>query len=509
MLNVAHEHRGDGTGSSKPPAARARRWLLFPPLALAAVVYYPVTGAYFFSDDFLNLYHIVNRPLLEYLVTPNGGHVLVTRNAIFFLMTKLFGTEPEPYYWSALLTHLLNVALLFLVIERFTASAFLASFGAALWAISPSVEGTIGWYSVYGHALVAAALLIILHQAAGCLARAQAPGRSQRILWYGLALGAATSFGTGTSIALVLPVALWLLGLPSTRRRSIPLLTLVVTVPALYAFLMWVYEAMAQTQVFGPRQTLLLLSHWETIPRYLGHLIALGFTRLLFGFAFGPSLSMSLWYGLLAGLIVGFVLALRKAPRPSSRALLACLVLLLGCYGSVAAGRSYYLSTVAPEFLTLLTRYHYVGELLLCLILCLVLHGLWPTPPRWLGRALLASWYGLAFGAWLRWGTPIDLHEKARHDTHQALASIRAAIEAKAPGEAVYIDNRPFASLPIPSIWFPGWAAVFTIFYPDNTVEGRRVYFVERGPGARARMADGRRTAPLLAAPPDAGTKDK
>jgi hypothetical protein len=510
VSNVALDRSSAGIPTPASQAAWARRWLVLPPLVLAAVVYYPVTGAYFFADDFLNLYHIANRPLVEYLVTPNGGHILVTRNAIFFLTAKLFGAQPAPYYWSALLTHLLNVWLLYRLVRLLTGRPALASFGACLWGISPSVEGTIGWYSVYGHALVAVALLIILHQAVERAAQGTPPSLGTRVVWYGLALGAATSFGTGTGIALVLPAALWLLGFPSTRRRrAVPLLTLVVTVPVLYALLMWAYETLAQTQVFGLRHTQLLLAHWETIPRYLGHFIALGFTRLVLGFAFRPSLPMSVWYGLSAGLLVVVLLALRTAPRRMSRPLLACVVLLLGCYGTVAAGRSYYLSTLSPEFLVLLSRYHYVGELLLCLILCLALHSLLPSPPRWAGRALLAAWYGLAFGAWLRWAPAIDQHEQARNDTREALTAIRAAIEARAPGETVYIDNRRFESLPLPALWFPGWAAVFTIFHPDNSVEGRRVYFVERRPAVRARMADGRRTAALVVAPAEAGKRDK
>ena len=51
-------------------------------LGLTALVYHPLLYNYFWSDDFLNLYHIVNISLPEYLLTPHGGHMLVTRNAM-------------------------------------------------------------------------------------------------------------------------------------------------------------------------------------------------------------------------------------------------------------------------------------------------------------------------------------------------------------------------------------------------------------------------------------------
>jgi hypothetical protein len=48
---------------------------------------------------------------------------------------------------------------------------------------------------------------------------------------------------------------------------------------------------------------------------------------------------------------------------------------------------------------------------------------------------------------------------------------------------------------------FPGWAAAFVIFFPDDTVEGRRVHFVVSTPEELAAARDGRRMADLLVAP--------
>ena len=48
---------------------------------------------------------------------------------------------------------------------------------------------------------------------------------------------------------------------------------------------------------------------------------------------------------------------------------------------------------------------------------------------------------------------------------------------------------------------FPGRAALFVIFFPDNTVAGRRVHFVERDPRVLAGVPPGSRIAALLIGP--------
>ena len=67
-------------GGVKP--GRGDAVLLAFALAFTAAVYLPLTQNYFHTDDFLNLYQILNEPLPTYLLTPHGGHVLLTRNAL-------------------------------------------------------------------------------------------------------------------------------------------------------------------------------------------------------------------------------------------------------------------------------------------------------------------------------------------------------------------------------------------------------------------------------------------
>src|SRR5206468_3252479 len=114
----------------------------------------------------------------------------------------------------------------------------------------------------------------------------------------------------------------------------------------------------------------------------------------------------------------------------------------------------------------------------LCIGLCLLLQGvgLGPLGRPQVATGLLCAW--LALTAVLLWQhTPaIDHHAAARAETADTVEAIRVAIAAGTPGADVRIDNRRFlAAGPFNLLnptTFPGWAALFTIFFPANSVDG-------------------------------------
>ena len=103
------------------------------PLALAAIVYAPVTRHYFFADDFLHLYRLANLPLVQNIIEPFAGHLYLVRNAVFALLHWLFDVDPRGCFAAMLVTHLANAWLLYGVVVVFTGSRLLACAGAALW----------------------------------------------------------------------------------------------------------------------------------------------------------------------------------------------------------------------------------------------------------------------------------------------------------------------------------------------------------------------------------------
>src|SRR5262245_1697147 len=217
----------------RPGASGSWHPLVLLPLALAAWVYHPLTRIYFFADDFILLASIANDPVAAFLLRPFGGHNCLGRNLVFLATYHLFGLRADLYYWSVLLTHLLNVALLFGLLRALTASVLLACFGAALWGMSPLQAGTLGWYSVYGQVLAVTAMLLVLLPLAR-LAATGAPLRARTAgVWFALLLLGTTFFGIGIGVALAFPLALFLLLPDAWRRRALRAAVLALPVATL------------------------------------------------------------------------------------------------------------------------------------------------------------------------------------------------------------------------------------------------------------------------------------
>src|SRR5262249_1172717 len=155
------------------------------PVALAAWIYFPITRAYFYADDFTNLVSIVNDGFLPFVLRPFGGHNLLVRNLAFYGSFHLFGLRADLFFWTALLTYRLAVWLLVRVGRKLAGSLTVACVGAVLWGTSPVNDGTLAWYSVYGQVLASTILLVVLERVT---ARARAggavDGRTAGV-WYG------------------------------------------------------------------------------------------------------------------------------------------------------------------------------------------------------------------------------------------------------------------------------------------------------------------------------------
>lgn len=491
-----------GRAAARLPRAQAEIVLFLVPLLLAAIVYFPITDNYFFADDFLHFYRIRNEGLLPYLLIPRGGHLLVTSNSVFYAVDMLFGTRPEPYFWLALVTHLVNVGLLFAVIRRFTHSAHLACFGAALWGVSPMNESALGWHSVFGQVLVATVMLFLLYDL-GRIADGRPLRRWAPLLWCALLLAACTSFGSGIGLTMAIPVAAFLLLPPSTTRTRVVLTfaALAVIVPGLYFGLTRI-----TTTIYMPRTAPLFFEpNPVTNLLMLANIVGWGIASLVVGQAAAVLDYPSLFaYVVIALFGAGVVVTLLTAPGPLRRRLLACLVLCLGCYGIIVLGRAAFFAMAGrPQAFIRPSRYHYVAPIPLAIALCLILahagqrYALRPA----LKNGLLVAWIAVAGVLYYRFGKPIDHHPHARRETDAVLATIRDAIDAGS-SQGVYIPNKPFQSLgPIfvsRQDLFPGWAGVFVMFYPDNTVGGKPVFFVTTDEKALAAAREGRRTATLI-----------
>ena len=488
-----------GGEASNVGSVAARGWLVAA-LAFTTLVYFPITRNYFFRDDFLNLYRIANGPALQYLVTPHGGHLLVLRNAIFWLTFQVFGPNAPVYYWTAFATHLVNVYLLFRLLRLLGIEASIASLGAAVWGTAAFSEGTLGWYSAFGQVMVATIALIILGHMQSLVAQGRTPDARTEWLWSGLAWLGAMCFGTGIVFAMSLPFILVLMfpGHYSWRRR--PLLILLIAVPLTYYGANAVYTHMTGVPVTTTSPTTMIANLIGITILALG-LAFIGISSLILGYVFPALASMTgLSYAIGLGFALAVLLLSRKWPSQIRRWLATCAMLVCGCYGLIVAARLFMMRWSllgGSEY----ARWHYFTQMLLTVIICIVLARATARLGVRRTHVLVALWYCVAIAAYLRIGPRVDNHDGSRQLTEQALRRISAAIKAAPQNQPVVIANGGFPAVMLPGRpFFPGLAAAFVIFYPDNyTQDGRRVYFQENDAEVVRATSSGNRTSTLFA----------
>jgi hypothetical protein len=471
------------------------------PIAAAAWVYLPITANYFYADDFMWLAAFANDGPALVLLRPHAGHGLFFRNLVFYASYQLFDLRAELYFWTVLLTHLLNVWLLFRILRRLTASLLLACFGATLWGTSPLNAGTLEWYSVFGHVLVASALLLVLD---GVTRRAggdtPVSGLSAAV-WYVLLLLGSTCFGVGLGVALAFPPALFLL-LPAAWRQPwirAAYLALPVAVIALYFALKTLHAFIESSRppMLPPGAQLLaqmagvLVKTVEFIT-FAAVAAARSFYVSPAGEAILPDAASRITLALLGVAVAIFCWRASAAQR---RAAAAMASLCAGAYFAIALGRVH---TAVPT-----PRYHYAGTAPLVVIICLVVQQLGHLPVlRRLPRgALLVAVLAIGAYGYRSSGVRIADYSRCRHELQDTLQQIGSEIRsAAAPGDTAYLDNRtrlPPCLRPARRVRFPGRAAAFLLGPRAQLLDGREVRFVEYDPHVLAWYARWRPATPL------------
>jgi hypothetical protein len=494
--------------------------LVLVPLALAAWVYHPIVRVFFFADDVLHLNDIANKSALAFVLAPFGGHNYLVRNLVFLGSWQLFGLRTELWYGVVLLTHLLNVWLLFRVLGTLTASVRLACFGATIWGISPLGVGTLGVYSVYGQVMAATVLLVVLDGLTRLgTAREPVPVYTAS-LWYALLLAGTTCFGTGIGVALVFPLVLFLLLPAAWRQRGVRLAYLALPAVTLAAY----FELRRLSALIEP---LPLEEVLHVVVATRGLLVAPAMVPPLLGFGvtastLGHFLDAQAYpdaraWGSVIAVALGLGLVAWRGDAGARRAALAMAALSVGIYGVIAVGRASVYANVYRLPLTQVAtepRYHYMGTIPIIVLLCQILQqvgriGWVSSIPR---DPLLAAGLGLAVAGYARSSIRIDEHAAARAYFTRTGQEIDAAVAAAPPGTTVYLENQttPFDVLgwAVPNRLFPGRAAVFLLTQPSARVDGREVRFVERDRAVldRYRGRSGTPLGRLLVAPEDART---
>ncbi len=461
-----------------------------------AAVYRRLSHVYFFADDFVCLLAIADQGFVRFVLQIFGGHILLVRNLVFWISSALFGFHPEPYYTTALLTHLVNVWLLFRVVHALTDDAAIASLGATAWGTSPLGVGALGWYAVFGHVLAATIVLVVL----GDLARRASSGtiRARTVAgWAVLLLAATTCFGVAIGIAIAFPLAIALLA-PRTLRDRRALVLVLALAPAVVAFYFAYRRIAALVEPISMIEAVVVHvapGQLGPILTMFGHMLAFATSGLLLGFFFVPARYPGAQsHVAVAGAIVA-VVALCVMDSTARRRCLALLALSVGAFAIIAVGRAklYQAAQFSVQTTAGQLRYYYAGLAPLAVVACLVLDRA-RRAARVPGEAVLAAWLAVAGWGFARTTWRIDERQLFRAYTESSLRSIDAAIDREPAGADVRIpDERPIPNLLGPvlrPVDFPGWAGFFALRYPGNVVRGHRVFFVERDAALLAALTD-------------------
>ena len=474
------------------------RWhpLVLVPLVLSAWVYYPITRINFFADDFIHFASIESDPLLDFLLAPFGGHNYLVRNLFFLASWKLFGLHAPLYYGLALVTHLLNVALLFGVLRALTASVTLACFGATLWGTSPLCLGAVGWYSVYGQVLVGTILLLVLGAVGRASVTGVVPPPRTMWSWCALLLAGTTCWGIGVGVALAFPIVLFLL-LPETWRRPrlrAAWLALPVVAIGLYFGFRRLYTHIGMLTFQEGMQESLAFTGLGVLVPMLAHLLAFSMAGTTLGFFLPPTYPSPAAWAAVVAFVAGFAFVLVRGDAPTRRAAIAMIVLGASIYLLIAGGRGsvYAMFKIAPTAAARVARYHYVGSLPTTVLVCLILRelGRLPVLRAVPAAAALAAGLGIVAYGIASVGITIQEYRWTPEYVQRISESIASEARARPPGSTVYLENettpRSILGPVMPNYLFPGRAAVFVVTHGSDEVEGRAVRFIERDVESRS-----------------------
>ena len=461
--------------------------MLAPGIAVlaAAVAYRPILGSYFFTDDWAWLFVFANWPLTSVIALPIGGHSLIARNLLFAGSYRLFGPEPAPFFVTVLLGHLANVFLLHRVARLATGSGAAALLAAVLWGTSPAYAETLAWYSASGQVFATTCALLVLARVLRRAAAGEDLTQSDLLRCVVLLFVGANFFGSGVVFAAAFPLILLLL--PATRWWPTALAATGFLL-LLYGINQFVNPSVIHTTPVLAIAVVVLLHLPGTAVTCGTLLLRVGLATLVAGAWWTPGEALDPFSTLLPGVVfLAGVGAMVVAPA-RRRALVVFTLLGVGTYAVIAAVRAptgVMFFGFPPELCGLTQRLQYTGQAMLAVVVALVAASLWQWArlPRTARGVVVALWLGVVAAGGVLRPPAIDLHTTARVETARVLDTIRARVAEVAPGETVRIPDNgfqiflPWAPKPV-----PGWAALFTIFFPSDEVDGRKVRFVmQRG----------------------------
>ncbi|HVM95482.1 MAG TPA: hypothetical protein VMT89_03785 [Candidatus Acidoferrales bacterium] len=456
-------------------------------LAATVLVHFGTLSSGFHNDDYLHLWLMRTAPLHVFLAATHGGHVMVLPKLIMLGLSSLFGLAAGPHMALALALHLVNVVLLYRVIVRFGGSPLAAGAFAILWGASPSHQGVLSWMSSHGFILGTTTTLAAVNE----LARATSEGRKPsavELLRVNLfvALGA-LSLGAASSVALVIPVIVWLL-VPSDLA---PWRAAMAMAPE------WIFTVAVLANVVGFGVSPNLLAATKLFACLLAYGAGVAFagpilivTERGMGIEQAPIELASTASFVTAAVVAGTVAwGFARAGAAERRTIIGFLTLSVAMYGAVAVGRAQWGGVYSAFSLAMQDRYHYAPTIGMVMTVALVISPQHSVPAARPSNGILA----LAVFAVLA-GAPLALADATRETAVWARAHltlteevVTSVVRAQPNGD-VYLRNENFAPATF-AAWmendrstFPGIGAYWALAHPSPWVGDHHLRFVDKDP---------------------------
>jgi len=473
----------------------AERLMLIISLAVVLIVNFQLLSSFFFEDDFVHFYRISNWHPLEFIFSNIGGHLFIFRNLIIYCMFKLFGLNSVAYFLTVLLTHLGSAYILYKIIYLLTDKPSLAAAGMMIWGICPVNYATLAWYAAYGQVIIGFFFLLFLYDLLRIERGKILFSMNIVIRWSIYLFLMAASYGTGLAIACLSPVVIVIILWKNDQKWKLAASMFPVIALILFLFIFKdsiYYFLSGQIRNSNPVALGVALNYYRFILKMFIGMFAYG----IYCMASFPLLfvSSTMQYPTAAifisiPVVILFIVLFFRSKECRRRHYVVLSIFFLGLIGLTAYAKApiFKILNIPISFASLSNRYYYVIFIIVILMLVLMADELLDIFPKIAKVIVPIVLIVIAISIY----PSIDLAKridftntsvKAKEIYYNTIADIERIIKAYPEGSSVFIDNKMNDPIPLffPSDTdFPGKAAIFSIKYPNNTVEGRRVYFVE------------------------------
>ena len=476
-----------------------KRLMLVISITAVLIANIQVFFSFFWGDDFLHFYQIANWNPFEFIFLPFGNQFFPFRQLIYYGLFKIFGLNSLVYFSIVLLTHACSAYLLYKIILLLTDRPSLAAAGSMMWGIYPGNYSSLAYFPSYGQVLTSLFFLLFLYDLIRIEKGEISFSKIVAIRWSFYAFLMATSYGTGLAIAclspLIIVIILW--EVDQKWKMAASMLPVIAMILVLFIFKDSIYHYFSgEVYHSTPIALDVAFRHYKVILEMfirmcvysIYTMAALPMVLLTHQPSSAPQYPLHAFFISIPVTILFITVFFHS--KEYKRHYLVFSMVFLGLIGLHAYGRAvfYQVFGIPASTASMTFRYYYVVYIPIVFIMSLMINDMLDIFPQISKAVISFVLLVIAISIYPSMNLakvidPFNTAAKEKFLYYETISDIEKTIKACPEGSSVFIDNtmKNLFSIFLPSgTDFPGKAAVFAIRYPNNTVEDRRVYFVEK-----------------------------